>query len=119
MLEKTYFAINPEFCHRVYYAQEGRNCFGLLANLGLVQFECKIVVLEICFNLLAVDIVNVQICDGQDTAPVLVAVRKLRTVFVENAIKEGEVIRDLLVTLYVEAVLGLRNGSSEVRHPEF
>ena len=69
---------------------------------------------EVRLHLLAVDIVDVQVHNSKAAAPTLVAVGKLRIGGVEDAIHEGEVIFDLLVTLDVKAVLSLSNGGFEV-----
>lgn len=67
-----------------------------------------VVVVEVGLHVFAIDIVDVQVHNGEATAPSLVAVGKLRVGGVEDAIHEGEVIFDLLVTLDVEAVSSSR-----------
>ena len=107
-------ADDTEVGHRVNDAEKSLNRLGLLTNHGLVNGQRQVVVVEVCLHLLAVDVEDVQVHDSKGTAPSLVAVGKLRVGGVENAVHEGEVIFDLLVTLDVEAGLGLGNGSFEV-----
>jgi hypothetical protein len=74
----------------------------------------QLVVVKVLLHLLAVDVVDVQVHDSQATAPALVALGQLVVGGVEDAIKEREVILDLLVSLDMEAVLGLDDGSFKV-----
>ena len=113
-----YLAIDAKLRHGVHNAQESGNRLCLLTNLGLVHFELEPVVLEIFLDLLSIDIEDIEVCHGQDTAPTLVAVGQLGVLWIENAVKEGEVVRDLLVAINMEAVLCLGHGGSEIRHVE-
>lgn len=113
-----YLAIDSKVGHGIHNAQEGGDRLCLLTNLGLVHFELEPVVLKVLFDLLSVHIVDVQVGDGQDSAPMFVALGELRVLRVEDAIEEGEVVRDLLIPIHVETILGFQDRSSEVRHVE-
>lgn len=51
-----YLLINPKLRHRIHNAQERRDSLRFLSNFGLVNLEVRPVVLEIPFDLFAVDI---------------------------------------------------------------
>ena len=69
---------------------------------------------EVLLHLLAIDVEDVQVHDSKAATPALIAAGKVVVLGVEHSIEEGEVILDLLVSLDVEAVLGLDNGSFKV-----
>jgi hypothetical protein len=112
--ENWLLADDTELCHRVDDAQKSVHGLGLLANHGLVDRQWQVVVVEILLHVLAVNVEYVQIHNGKAATPALVALGEIIVLGVENTIEEREVIFDLLVTLDVETVLGLDNGSLEV-----
>lgn len=57
-----YLAIDSELRHGVHYAQESGDGLGLLTNLGLVDLEIEVVVVEILLDLFAIDVVNIEVC---------------------------------------------------------
>lgn len=57
--QSTNFTIDAKVVHGINNAQEGRHGLGLLSNLGLVDLELDIIVLEVCLHLGAIDVVNV------------------------------------------------------------
>ncbi len=79
-----------------------------------MNLEVQSVMLEVCLDLFAVDVVDVQVRDRQDAAPTLIAFGELRVRRVEDAVEEGEVVGDLLVSVHVEAILGLDDLGSKV-----
>lgn len=83
-----------------------------------MDLKLQPVVLEVSLDLLAIHIVDIHICDGQHSAPMLVAVSQLGVFRVENSIEEGEVVGDSLVAINMEAILCLNDRCSEVRHVE-
>lgn len=89
---RTYLPIDAELCHRIHDTQKSWDGLGLLSNLCLVNLELQSVVLEVSLNLLAVNVVDVQIRDSQYTSPPLVAFSQLRILGIEDAIEEGKVI---------------------------
>jgi archaellum biogenesis ATPase FlaH len=112
--ENRLLADDTELCHRVDNAQKSIHGLGLLANHGLVNRQWQVVVVEVLLHVLAVDVENVQIHNGKAATPALVALGEIIVLGVEDTIKEREVIFDLLITLDVETILGLDNGSLEV-----
>lgn len=85
--------------------------------------QLDLVMLEVLLHLLAIDIVDVQISDGQASLPSLVAIGKLWILGVEDTVHDCEVILDLLISLDMESDMGgrgggLRDGGFEVRHVE-
>jgi hypothetical protein len=113
-----YLAIDSKLRHGIHDAQEGGDRLCFLTDLGLVYFELEPVVLKVLLDLLSVHIVDVQVCDGQDSAPMFVALCQLWVLWVEDPIEEGEVVGDLLISVHMEPVLGLQDRRSEVRHVE-
>ena len=113
-----YLAIDSELGHGIHNAQEGGDRLCLLTDLGLVYFELEPVVFKVLLDLLSVYIVYIQVCDSQHSAPMFVALSQLWVPWVEDAVQESEVVGDLLVPVDMEAVLGLQNRCSEVRHVE-
>ena len=83
-----------------------------------MDVEIDIVVVEISLHLLAIQIEDVQIHNGQATSPSLVAVGECLVAPVEDAIDEGKVVFDFLITLDMEAIGRLGNGSLKIRHVE-
>lgn len=81
-----------------------------------LQFD--VVMLEVLLNLFSIDIIHIQIGHGQDPTPGLVTRGKLAILRVENSIKEGEVVRDLLVPLNMKPVLGRNDRGLHVGHVE-
>lgn len=69
---------------------------------------------EVLLHLLAIDVEDVQIHNSKAASPALVALGELGVLSVEYSIEEREVVFDLLVTLDMEAVLGLDDRSLEV-----
>ena len=63
--------------------------------------------LKVPLDLFAIHIVHVQVGDSQDASPMLVAVRELGVLWIEDAIQEGKVVGDLLVAVDMETSLGL------------
>lgn len=114
-----YLSEDAKFRHGIHNAQECGNGLCLLANLGLVDLKFQIVVLEVLLDLLAIHVVDIEICDGQNTIPAFVAVGQLRVLRVKDTVEEGELVRYLLVAIHVEAILGLGDGSCKVRHVEY
>lgn len=104
-----YLSIDAEFRHGIDDAQEGWNGLGLFSNLGLVDLQIQIVMLEVLLNLLSIDIEYIHVGNRQDTAPFLVAFCKLTVFDIENSVQESEVVRDLLIPVHMEAVLGLKD----------
>lgn len=84
-----------------------------------MNLQVKTVVLKVLFDLLSVHIVDIEIRHGQDAPPMAIAVRQLGVLDIENAVEECEVVGDLLISLYVEALLRLGHGCLEVRHVEY
>jgi len=109
-------AENTKLVHGVDDAEERVHGLCLFTNHGLVDLELEVVVVEVLLHLLAVHVEDVGIHDCQGSAPALVAVGKLLVLLVENTVHEDEVIFDLLVTLDVETILGLVDGSLKIRH---
>ena len=87
-----YLAIDSELRHGVHNAQEGGDRLSLFTNFGLVQLEIEVVVIEVLLNLLAVDIEHIEVSDGQNSSPTLVAVGQLSILNVEDTIEKGEVV---------------------------
>ena len=114
-----YLSENAKFRHGVDNTQECGNSLCLLANLGLVDLEIDLVVFEVLLDLLAIYIIDIQIRDGQDTLPMLVAVGQLRVLRIEDTVEEGEVVGYLFIAIHVEAILGLRDGRCKVGHVEY
>jgi len=117
--QSTNFAIDSKFGHGIYDTQEGRHGLGLLANLGLVSYEFDSMMFEVILHLLAVNVVNVLIGDGQTSAPLLVAVGEVLVVDIKDSINEGKIVLDLLVALDVETSMAgggscLSDGSLKV-----
>jgi hypothetical protein len=112
--ENRLLADDTKLCHRVDNAQKSVHGLGLLANHGLVDRQWQVVVVEVLLHVLAVDVENVQIHNGKAATPALVALGEIIVLGVENTIEEREVIFDLLVTLNVETIFGLDNGSLKV-----
>jgi len=104
--------------HGVDNAQVRLDGLGLLADHRLVDLELDLVVVEVLLHLLAVDVEDVQVHDRQAALPSLVVLGELEVALVEDAVHEAEVVLDLLVTLDVEAGLGLLDGGLHVRHLE-
>lgn len=75
--------------------------------------------LEVLLNPLAVNIVYVEIRDGQDTVPFLVAIGQLRVLGIEDAVEEGKIVGDLFVAIHVETILSLLDGGCKVGHVEY
>ena len=113
---RSYFSINTEFRHGIDNAQESLHRFGLFADHGFVDPKIQVVVAEVLLHLCPVNVEDVQVHDGQTTAPPLVAVGQMDVLRIEDAIEEGEVVFNLLVALDVETSLGLNNRRFEVRH---
>lgn len=114
--EDWFFSVDSEFVHGVDNAEKGLDGLGLLADHGLVNGKLELVVVKVLLHLGAVDVKDVGVHDSQSAAPSLVALGELRVLLVEDTIEEGEVVFDLLVTLDVETIFGLLDGSVEVRH---
>ncbi len=114
-----YLPINAELGHGVDDAQECGDSLCLLSDLGLVDLELETVVLEILFDLLAVDIIDVQVCHCKHSSPALITFGQLTVLRVEDPIEEGEVVRDSLVAIHVEAILGFGDRSYKIRHFEY
>lgn len=89
--------------HGLYDGKQGWNGLCLLSNLGLVDGQLDAVVLEVIFHLLAVDIVDVDVGYSKTPLPLFVQVGKIGILDVENAIDEGEIIFNLLVSFNVES----------------
>ena len=51
-----------------------------------MNLEVQPVVLEIPFDLFAVDILYIQVDDSQDSAPVSIAVGQFKALWIENAV---------------------------------
>lgn len=100
--------------HRVDNAQKSVHGLGLLANHGLVDRQGELVVIKVLLHLSAVDVVDVQVHNSKAATPSLVAVCELGVGSVKDAIEEREVVLDLLVTLDMETVLSLGDGSFKV-----
>lgn len=86
-----------------------------------MDLEFNAMVHEVCFHLLTVDVIDVQVGDSQTSVPSFVAVGKIGILNIEHAVDEREVIFDLLVTFDVEADmtrrgLGFSDSCFEVRH---
>ena len=109
-----YLSVNAKLGHRVYDAQEGWDRLGLLSNLGLMHFELQSVVLEIFLNLLSIDVVDIQVRDCQNTTPSFVALGQLWVFLVEDTVKKGKIVGDLLVAIDVKAIFGHFDSSSKV-----
>lgn len=74
------------------------------------------VVVEVGLHLLAVEVEDVQVHDGEAALPARVAVGQLTVLGVEDAVEELEVIFDLLVAADGEAVLGRLDRGFHVGH---
>ena len=74
-----------------------------------MNLELNIIMLEIVLDLLAVKIVNVEICDCKHSAPWLIAGRQLAILRVKDPVKKREVIGDSLITINMKAALGLND----------
>lgn len=83
--------------------------------------EFDIIMIEISFHLLTIDIVDVQISHSQAALPLLVAMSKLWVFDVKDTVHDGEVIFNLLVAFDMKSsmssfALCLNDGCLEVRH---
>lgn len=107
-------ADDTELSHGIHNAQKSVHGLGLLANHGLVDGEWEVVVVKVRLHLLAIDVEDVQIHNSKAAAPALIAAGEVVVLGVKDSIEEREVILDLLITLDVEAVLRLNDGSLEV-----
>jgi hypothetical protein len=114
----AYLSVDAELVHRVYNTEQSLDGLGLLANHCLVNVQVNVVVVEVGLHLLAVEVKDVHVHDGQATAPSLVAVGKVLVASIEDVVDEGEVIFDLLVARDMKAGGCLDNGSLKVRHIE-
>lgn len=72
--------------------------------------------LEIMFHLRTVQRADVDVRHSKASAPFLVQIGKLSVFNIENAIKECEVIRDLLIAFDMEACARLGNSRLKVGH---
>lgn len=79
-----------------------------------MDLEVQSVMLEVFLDLFAVDVVDIQVRHRQDAAPTLVAFGELRVLLVEDTVEEGKVVGDLLVSVHVEAILGLNDRGVHV-----
>lgn len=81
-----------------------------------MNIKINAIMVEILLHLFTIDSEDIHVHNSQTTTPSLVAVSKVAVAGVEDAIKEGEVVFNLLIALYVEASFGLRNSCFKVRH---
>jgi hypothetical protein len=112
--ENRLLADDTKLCHRVDNAQKSVHGLGLLANHGLVDRQWQVVVVEVLLHVLAIDVEYVQIHNGKAATPALVALGEVIVLGVEDTIEKREIVFDLLVTLNVETIFGLDNGSLKV-----
>jgi hypothetical protein len=68
-----------------------------------VKLKVDAVVLKVPLHLLAIDIVDVDICYGETSLPALVAVGNVWVVEIKDTIDEGKIVFDLFVSLNMEA----------------
>ena len=111
-----YLSVDAKFSHGVDDAQEGWDSLCLLSNLRFMDLELEAIVLEILFNLLAIDIVDVQVGYGEDSSPAFIAFGELTVLRVEDSIQESKVIRNPFITIDMETILGLNDRSDQIRH---
>ena len=107
-----YLSVDAEFSHGVDDAQECRDSLCLLSNLRFVDLELKAIMLEIFFNLLAIDIVDVQVGYGEDSSPAFIAFGELTVLRVEDSIQEGKVVRNPFIAIDMETILGFNDRSN-------
>ena len=91
-MKGEYLAIDSEFSHGVDNTQEGWDSLSLLANLGLMDLELKLMVFKVSLDLLAVDVVDIQVGHGENTAPAFIAFGQLKILGGENAVKKGKIV---------------------------
>lgn len=83
-----------------------------------MDLEFKAIMLEVFLDLFTVDVIDVQVCHCESAAPASVAFGQLTVLWIEDSIKEGKVVRDLFVPVYVKAILSFDDRSYEIRHVE-
>jgi len=109
-------SVDTELVERLDKREESVNALCLLTNHGLVHDKLNLVMIEVLLHLLAVDIENIHVHHCETSSPSLVAFSKITLAWFEDIVNEREVVLNLLVTLYVEALGRLRHGSLQVRH---
>jgi hypothetical protein len=109
-------AVNAKVGHGVDNGQKSIHGLGLLANHGLVDSERNTIVVKVALHLLAIEVEDVEVHDGQATAPRRVELVQLRVGGVEDAIEKLEVILDLLVATDSKTLGGGLDGSTHIRH---
>ena len=107
-----------EFSHRVDDAEKGLHGLGFLADHGLVNLELDVVVVKVVLELLAVDVENVGVHNGQAAVETEELICKAIVALVKDVLGEAEVVLDLLVALDVETLGGLLDLGRHVRHDE-
>lgn len=95
--------------HRIDNASERLQRLGLFTNRGLVYLQLNIVMIEICLHVLAIDIEDIQVHDGEASLPSLIALSKLVVLQVEDIINEVKVVLNLFVPFHMEAAFGFGN----------
>lgn len=112
----VYLAENSKLGHRIHDAQESWNRLCLFTNLRLVDFEGNVMMLKIFFNLVSVDVVDIEISHREHSPPTFIARSKLAIFRIKDSVQKGEIIRDLLVAVDMKSILGLNDRSLKVRH---
>ena len=114
--EDGLLAVDAKVVHGVDNAQQRVHVLGLLANHGLVDRQGDAVVVKVALHDGAVELVHVEVHDGQAALPSLVAAGQLRVGRVEDAVEELKVVLDLFVAADGEALGRGLDGGFHVGH---
>lgn len=95
--EDWLLSVDAKLSHRVNNRKQSLHALGLFANHGLVNLESDAVMIKVLLHLIAVQVENIQVHDGEAAPPGLVALSQLHVGNVEDAIEELEVIFNLFV----------------------
>lgn len=104
-----YLSDNAKLVHRVDNAQQSVHRLSLLSYHGLVHLQLNVVVIKVFLHLLAIDVEDVEVHDGEASLPSLEGLGQVVVRDVEDSVDEGEVVFDLLVTLNVKPTRSLNN----------
>jgi hypothetical protein len=88
-----------------------------------MNLELNPMIIEISLHLLPVYFVDVEVCDSQAPIPSFVTISKVAILDIEDAIDEGEVVFDLLISFNMKSSMarggfGLFHSCFKVRHVE-
>ena len=111
-----YLSVDPKIRHGIHNAEKSWYCLGLLPDFSFVNLKGNPVMLEVSLNLLAIDVIDIQVRHCQNTAPTFIAFGQLGVFDIEDTVQESEIVRNFFVTVNMESILRLRDCSFQVRH---